>query len=167
MWPAGIEAPSNATLSLYQLTGHSPTGHVSFSMVPHCGTSFPSLRCWWRDVLWAPSVTALHFRLLYLGGDTLGWKIQWPLETCLRDSSSIPVHSYKSSFLDESVVMAEPSAALGEGRGGFSLLRNLWTVGQHSESWNSFWSSQPLGLYYRLESSKSLLVTVVAHSLRN
>lgn len=102
-----------------------------------------------------------------LGGDTLGWMIQWPLETCLRDSSSIPVHSYKSSFLDESVVMAEPSAALGEGRGGFSLLRNLWTVGQHSESWNSFWSSQPLGLYYRLESSKSLLVTVVAHSLRN
>lgn len=46
-----------------------------------------------------------------------GQMIQWPPETHFENSSSIPVHSYKSSFLDGSVVMAEQSSAFGETMG--------------------------------------------------
>lgn len=76
----------------------------------------------------------------------------------LKDSSSIAVHSCKSSFLGESVVFEKIVERLPpkESR-DYSA-----APGQHSETSYSFWSSPHSGSI-----TTSLSVTLVVHSLRN
>lgn len=137
MWPAGIETPSNAILSLYQLTDWPQTTLRAMSLSPLFPTVAPLylpdtvMPAWYH--LGSISHSALLLSILVWG------KMHWAAwynghwRHILKTPLPFPVHSYKSSFLDGSVVMAEQSAAF-EKIMEASLLRNLWTVGQHQGS---------------------------------
>lgn len=103
--PAALDA---LQFHLVPLPSYRPTAHVSFplshSAAPlscsrHAGVTPSGLHQ-------SQSVISVSSNL---EPNALGQMKQWPLETHSENSSSIPVHSYKSSFLDESVVRAEQS----------------------------------------------------------
>lgn len=118
-------------------TGHNPTALISFPTLSHTVVPLSCPCC--AGVMPSGFHQSQHITSVSsnLEETALGQMIQGPPETHSENSSSIPVHFYKSSFLDESVVMAELSSAFGERVEALlpKESQDCWTVpGQHSET---------------------------------